>query len=180
MAGLFLILYLIILCEGIIYFLWVIDAVFGGEDYSTSDAAITTIAEIIIFYGLEKSLLYDLGSCRGSFVFGIKKACPDLRVVGIDNSLLRTNFARLARLFHQSKIPVQFLRADVLSIDASKIGLAFVYLPRQVLVLVEAKLQKEMKEGSLLITYRVSLPHWLPEKVIPTDNNENNIYVYRR
>lgn len=60
------------------------DSIFGNEDFATSPAAILAVAEILRQNHLEQSLLYDLGSSRGNFIFKILGACPGLKEFLLD------------------------------------------------------------------------------------------------
>lgn len=161
----------------------VMKALFGDIDFETSQEAIQQIAKIITARNFQNGLLYDLGSCRGGFIFKIMKVCPDLRAVGVDKSRVKTGLARLRILYHKNQNPPKFLRADIFDVDVSKIDLAFAYLPRPLLPALEAKLRKDLKSGSLAITYRVNFPTWQPTEVFITDlhsQERNKIFVYQK
>ena len=182
MLIIFIIFILIILAIVVLSSLWIIDTLLGEEDFLTSKEAIQRISQIIVEHNCQNGLLYDLGSCRGAFVFGILNVCPNLRVVGIDKSSLRTWFAKLLSLFHKNKNSPQFLKANIFETDVSRIDLAFVYLPRPLLPALEIKLQKELKPGALVITYRINLPNWQPIHVSLGDlsRDRNNIFIYQK
>ena len=179
-----IVLFFVILVVVILYLLWITDNLFGGEDFTTSKEAIQQIGKIIMAHNYQTGLLYDLGSSQGGFVFKILDVCLDLEVVGIDKSRIRIWSAKLRRFFHPSKKVPRFLKMDIFDIDVSKINLAFVYLPRPMLPNLEEKLQKNLKPGSLVITYRVHFPNWQPKEVFKTDfkkgSSQNNIFVYRQ
>ncbi|MBI2356153.1 MAG: hypothetical protein HYV13_03035 [Candidatus Doudnabacteria bacterium] len=159
------------------------DALFGDADFETSKEATALIGKIIAAHNLQNSLLYDLGSCWGGFVFGIQTACPGLQIVGVDKSRIKTWLARLRSLYHRNQNFPRFLKADIFDVDVSKIDLAFVYLPRPLLPALEAKLQKDLKPGSLAITYRVNFPTWRPTQIFVTDlkrRERNNIFIYKK
>jgi hypothetical protein len=164
-----------------IYILWINSLIFSGEDFETSQEAIKEIAKIITARGLQNGFLYDLGSCRGGFVFKILNTSPDLRVVGIDNSRLKNGVARFFAIFRKYKNSPKFTTADIFKANFSAIDMAFIFLPRALLLNLETKLQKELKPGALVITYRVNLPNWRPDQIVLTDlkkREQNNIFVY--
>lgn len=159
------------------------NVLFGDIDFETSQEAIKQIGEIIVTHNLQNGLLYDLGSCRGGFVYEILKVCPNLQIVGIDNSRIKVWLARLRGFFYKNKNLPRFLKTDIFDTDVSRIDLAFVYLPRPLLLALEAKLQKDLKSGSLAITYRVNFPTWQPILVFETDlqsREKNKIFVYQK
>ena len=158
-------------------------SLFEAEDYTTSSEAIRKIGKIISDRHLEHGTLYDLGSCRGSFVFGILGVCPDLRVIGIDKDALKIRFSKLRRFFHSYRTEPVFLQADIFDADVSDVDMAFVYVPRPFLPAIETKLQHEMKIGALAITYRINFPNRHAIEVFPTDmysEERNNIFVYQK
>ncbi len=173
---------LMVLVMTVLYVLWLLDMFFGDEDFMTSQEAVQKISQIIVAHDYHHGLLYDLGSCRGGFVLALQKICPSVRVIGIDNSRLRTFFARLAAFFQQRKNSPGFLRANIFNMDVSRVDMVFVYLPRPLLPALEIKLQREMRPGSIAITYRVCFPTWKPSEIFLTDlaaKERNNIFVYQ-
>ncbi len=159
------------------------DALLSEPDFETSQEAIAQIGKIIMAHKLQNSLLYDLGSCRGGFAFRIQSVCPGLRVVGVDKSRVKIGLARLRNFFHKNKNAPSFLKEDIFDTDVSKVDAVFMYLPRPLLPALEAKLQKELKPGSLAITYRVNFPTWQPIQVFETDlqrRERNKIFVYQK
>ncbi|KKW08670.1 MAG: hypothetical protein UY44_C0008G0035 [Candidatus Kaiserbacteria bacterium GW2011_GWA2_49_19] len=163
-----------------LYFLFLLDALFGGEDFATSENAIRKIGEIIVASNKQDGILYDLGSSRGNFVYSILKICPALRVIGIDNSRLRVWFARMVGIFHFSN--QIFKKADIFDIDVSKADVIYVYVPRDLLPALEKKLEEEIKHGALVITYRINFPTWSPHQmysVDPRNPKDEKVYFYR-
>lgn len=159
------------------------DFLFGEADFETSQEAVEQIGKIIRSHNFQNGLLYDLGSCRGGFAFRIQSVCPGLEVVGVDKSRMKIWFSRLRGLFHKNQNSPRFLEADIFDTEVSGIDAAFAYLPRPLLPALEAKLQKELKPGSLAITYRVNFPTWQPIEVFMTDLQErerNKIFVYQK
>ncbi len=181
--AIFLFFFLILSAISLLYFLWMIDIIFGEEDCKTSQEAIKQIGDILIEHHRQNGLLYDLGSCRGDFVFGISRVCPNLRVVGLDKSWLRICFSRLFSFFFKRKNFPKFLKADIFKTDISAADVVFVYLPRPLLPALEAKLQKELKPRAMVVTYRVNFPTWSSSQVYRTDlrlRDKNNIFVYKK
>jgi hypothetical protein len=164
-----------------LYSLWMLDHIFGGEDFITSKNAIRKIGEIIAASQNQGGIFYDLGSCRGYFVFGILKICPNLQITGIDNSRLRTWLARLRSNFHAGS--PTFKKANIFDTDISKADFIYTYLPRDLVPALTAKLKKDLKPGAMVITYRINFPGWQPHQVFlvdPRNPKEENVYVYKR
>ncbi|MEK7140155.1 MAG: class I SAM-dependent methyltransferase [Patescibacteria group bacterium] len=173
----FLIIIISLIILGFLVYVW--DDLFGGEDYATSKSTIKKISEIILAHGAENYLLYDLGSSRGGFLLGLLDTCPNLQTVGIDNSSVRTFIARLRGLLHKNK-PKNF-KADLFSIDISKVDMVYAYLPRPMLPALEEKLRKELKSGALAITSRVFFPTWIPIATFAKNSSkEEDIFLYKK
>ncbi|OGE85057.1 MAG: hypothetical protein A3J48_04420 [Candidatus Doudnabacteria bacterium RIFCSPHIGHO2_02_FULL_46_11] len=159
--------------------LWLYDFLLGGEDYFTPQKALDQINKIIADNKCEKSIIYDLGSCRGHFVFSLLDKYPEMRAVGIDNSFVRTSIARLRSNFHKGN--AKFLKRDIFDINISAADLVYIYLPQELLARLETKLNTELKPGALVITYRVQFSNWRPEKIIALDTaplTREKIYLY--
>ncbi len=172
----------VILC---VLFFYVIDSIFGGEDFTTSDAAIKVVAAIIRQNHLEHGVLYDLGSARGNFVFTISRECPGLKVYGIDDSWFRTNFARIRSRFHSGH-PI-FIKQDIFAVDISKADVVFMFLDKALMPRLEKKLFSELKPGSLAITNTTTgvshFASWPPSSVQIIDKDRpqlGKLFVYAK
>ncbi len=153
------------------YFAVLSDSIFGKEDFATSSFATNQIVQIIKDRKLDNGIFFDLGSCRGEFASQIAKACPNLKVLGIDDSWLRTWLARRRSVFLKN---LTFKRENIFAIDVSSADIVYVYLPRELLPKLQAKLQKELKRGATVITNCVSFPSWQPEE------HNGEIFVYKQ
>ena len=152
----------------------------SDDDFTTSDEAIQQIGTIILSNKLQSSLLHDLGSCRGYFVLSILKMCPDLRIIGIDSSRSRTWFAKFRGIF---RVRATFKKADIFDTDVSTADLVYAYLPPDLLPVLMVKLQKELKPGALVLTYRTNFSGWQPSQTFLVDHKnpqEENVYMYRK
>lgn len=155
----------------------------GGEEYfETSPSAIRDIGKYLIAQGLEKKTLYDFGSSRWNFMYALLKICPKLETVGIENDGLKIACAKFENLFHIHRYRISFLKTDFFAADISKADIIFIYVPRVLLPELEKKLQKELKKGAIVITYRISFSHWKPKVILETDiidrASRNSIFIY--
>ena len=176
-AGIFiltLILILVLLC------LWyLLDAVSCEEDYATNENTTKKIGQFINAQHPKNNILYDLGSGRGSFALNISELCPQLRVTGIDNSLLRILISRLRVLLGNKR--VRFVKKDIFATDTSRPDLIYVYIPRILLPKLAEKLARELRPGAAVITSRIFFPDWQPHETILKEpgKNEEDIFIYK-
>ena len=164
------------------FFLFLFDSFFGKEDFSTSRLVVEQVIKIIQHRHLENARLYDLGSCRGNFAVKIARVFPEMKIVGIDDSWLRTLLAKTRGFFLKN---VSFTKADIFSSDISSAEIIFIYLPQEIMPDLQTKLKKELKFGTLIIANRVTFPDWQPVETYTigeTDERRGSlgkIFVYQ-
>lgn len=121
----------------------------------------------------KKDIVYDLGSGTGTALIvaakefgakGIGVEIDPLRVL-ISNLMIRINGA-------QDKLKIK--RKNFYDVDVSKASVVFVYLVPRVLEKLKPKLLRELKPGTLLLSfrYKVDLPLVIYDK-------KNDIYLYK-
>lgn len=165
--------------SSLIILVFLIDSIFGGLDFATNQAAINQVIDIIKSRHLENCNFYDLGSCRGGFALRIAKGLPNLRVLGVDNSLYRTLLAKTRGVFLKN---LTFKRGDIFKTNVSDVNVVYLYLPQEVMPGLQAKLQEELKPGSLVISASVSFPNWRPFKIYDLPKAEfvvPKLFVYK-
>ena len=156
-----------------------LDVVFGGHDFTTTREARLKVADILRQFKKDKAVLYDLGSCRGDFVFGVTKHSPDLRVYGVDNSRFRIWLCRVKSFLLRR--PAVFLRGDLFNANVSKADAVYLYLDQSLMEPLERKLKKEMKFGSIVITNTQHLPFWPVSQIVvvhPKKPGFEKLFVY--
>lgn len=101
----------------------------------------------------------------------------------MENDYLKIAYAKFGNLFHKNSLRFSFLMQDFLTVDISKADIIFIYVPRFLLPELEKKLQKELGKRAIVITYRISFPHWKPTEILGTDTlhgvSQNSIFVYK-
>ena len=168
-------LILVFLCAVVLFFWSMHDALRGGDDPVTSAEAIAVIAEEIRLRGLESGMLYDLGSCRGTFALALQKELPNLQITGIDDSFFRILLSRVRSIGLDNK-PV-FLHGDLFSLPLSDADMINVYLPREMLPRVYRHI--ELSKKSLLVTmYRISFTNTPPIKTISLAKEGEHVRIY--
>lgn len=133
--------------------LYLLDAIFGGEDFGTSEQATQVIAALIVRAGKEAGLLIDLGSCRGTFALRLQELLPSLEIVGIDNSLVRVLTSIVRKPLYR-KGP-SFSCRNIYDTDFSRADVLNVYLPREMLPALLTKMRQECRPETLIVMYRI-------------------------
>ena len=166
-----LVIFLLVFCA---LFLFLFDSVFGGLDFKSSPSAVNQAAVVIRKYK-NQGLLLDLGSARGGFARAISVYCPNLEVIGLDDSWIRVIYSRLASIFYKN---IRFLKQDIFFANLSAADFIYIYLPKEFMPKLESKLRKELKSGGLIITYRVNFTDWQPAEVYDLPKSEK-LYIYK-
>mgnify|MGYP001560166601 FL=1 len=173
-------IYIIVLelCVIIVLVWYSLDALLCKEDFVTNKHTLKKVAECINIYFPEKNIFYDLGSSRGGFCLKLIEKCPQLQIIGIDNSLIRILISKI-RAFIESK-KIRFIQQDILKTDISKAEIIYIYIPRVLLPKLATKLEKEMSKDSVVITSRIIFLNWKPNLIIPKNiENEEDIFIYK-
>jgi SAM-dependent methyltransferase len=146
----------------VLFLIFALDSLMRGHDLPTSRRAAKKLVEAIKQYRSEAKNFYDLGCAHGGLSLAIKKSLPGLVVYGIDNSAVRIFFARLKSKVLRRK--VHFQKQDIFSLDTdlSQADVVYTYLWHDLMPLLEKKLQKELKTGTIVITNTSNFPTWKP------------------
>lgn len=120
-----------------------------------------------------KDVVYELGSGDGTFLFVAAKEFG-AKGVGIEIDPLRFVLSTLMIHIIRVQDRVRILRKNFFDVDISPASVVFVYLVPKALEKLKPKLLKELKKGTLLISFRYksSLP-------FVTYDKKNGIYLYK-
>jgi hypothetical protein len=114
--------------------------------------------------------LIELGSGSGKIVFSANKI--GYTATGVEINPFLVFYSRLmARLTKQS---VDFIRANLFSLDLSNYDVVFTYLLTPTMRKLETKLDNELPAKAYVISEVFELPHWKPIKKF------GKIYVYHK
>ena len=148
----------------LLFLVLMMDSMVRGHDLSTSRRATRSIIKIISEHKTARNF-YDLGCAHGALTVRIKRKFPTISVCAIDHDPIRIFFAKIRAGFFRRHI--QFLRKNILDVDLSDADMVYAYLWYDLMPALEAKLQKELKPGALVVTNTSNFPHWSPvQKVI--------------
>ena len=167
----------------LMWFIFMIDSIVRGHDLPTSRRATKALFKIISEHKTARNF-YDLGCAHGALAYRIKRKFPTLCVYAIDHNSVRIFFAKIrAFLFRQN---VKFLRKDIFKVNLSDADIIYTYLWYDIMPPLEKKLQKELKQGAIVITNTSNFLTWEPvqkivtySKVSKTPNFET-LFVYQK
>jgi predicted nicotinamide N-methyase len=121
----------------------------------------------------KNSVVYDLGSGDGTALMIAAKEFG-AKGVGIEIDILRWALSTL--VLHSAEVQnrVKIVKDNFFNVDISDATVVFVYLVPKALKRLKKKFLKELKPGTLLVSfrYKTNLPLVLFDK-------KNNIYLYR-
>lgn len=121
--------------------------------------------------------LVDIGSGIGGMALHLAHARPDAQVTGIELAPLPWLVSRLRALATASR--VRFVRGDYETLDFSAYDMVFAYLSPAAMGALWGKASKEMRPGSLLISYEFEIEASPPVKTIVTTEHGPALYVWR-
>jgi len=121
----------------------------------------------------KKDIIYDLGCGDGTALIVASQEFG-ARGVGIEIDPLRAFISTL--VLHSAKVQNKIIikRKNFFDVDISEASVVFVYLVPKALERLKPKLLKELKQGTLLVSfkYKISLPLVFHDK-------KNDIYLYK-
>ncbi len=149
----------------LLFLVLVIESLIRGHDLPTSRRATRALTTIIKKYKPDAKRIYDLGCAHGTLSLRLKKILRHLDIYGIDNSAVRIFFAKLKSKILRRKI--NFQKQDIFKTDLRNADVVYTYLWYDLMPILEKKLQKELKQGAVVITNTSHFQDWEPiEKVV--------------
>lgn len=144
--------------------------------FISTDKSLLTLASIV----KNKNNFIDLGCGTGRVLFFMADQCPDLLVVGIENSLIPYLTAYIKRLFcrHRSRITLIF--GSIWSANISSSDCVYVYLSPAPMSKIWEKFHSEAKCNAILISNTFLVPN-IPydEMHHPKDKIGSRIYIWK-
>ena len=121
----------------------------------------------------KKDIVYDLGGGDGTaLIIGAKEF--GARGVGIEIDPLRALISTLMIHIMRVQDKVRIIRKNFYDVNISKASIVFVYLVPRVLQKLRSKFLKELRPGTVIISYRYKIK--LP---LVDFDKANEIYLYR-
>lgn len=102
----------------------------------------------------------------------------DARIVGVELSLLQFLIAWVqAKLSGRKNVQIKL--GNAFRQDLSNIDVVYMFLMPETYDKIRAKLEKELKPGSRVISYVWGVPGWIPDAIDEAKDSQK-IYLYQR
>ncbi len=150
----------------------------GVSPMPTSRKVTRALLEIAVSYRVSGAV-FELGSGWGNLALLLARALPACQVIGYENSPAPYLISRaIAMIFPAQNL--QLIRNNFFSASLSGADLVVCYLYPNAMKDLKVKFERELKEGSLVISNTFAVPGWEPIQIrnVP-DLYHSRIYVYR-
>jgi SAM-dependent methyltransferase len=124
----------------------------------------------------KNDVIYDLGCGDGRYVITAARRFG-ARGVGIDLDAALIKGARESAQRAGIADRVRFVEADLFTADISEATIVTLYLAPQLNLKLRAKLFKDLKPGTRILSYRFDMGDWAPEKTEKVGSTP--IYLWR-
>ena len=119
-------------------------------------------------------VVYDLGSGFGRVLFETATREPT-RCVGVEIDPLKCWWTRTEANRRGLQGVIQVVRTNVMDIDLSEADVALAFLTPRLMKKLKQKAAREMKPGSVVVSYDHRFEGWVPE----IEDTESNVRLYR-
>ncbi len=139
-------------------------------------------AKKVLFSSLPKEIsgkVYDLGSGWGTLIFPLADRFPESQIIGYESSTIPywSSLLRL-RLFPHPNIKIY--QDDFFKVNLEDAGLIVCYLYPGAMQTLKVKLEKELREGTWVISNTFAIYGWQPVEIqVIRDIYDTKIYFYK-
>lgn len=164
--------------DGTTLFLWIVPP----RPSRTPDIFFVPTPQAVVEQMLElgkvsaSDVLYDLGSGDGRIVI-VAAQKYGTRGVGVelDPKLVATSreIARQADVANQ----VSFIEGDLFDVDLSEATVVTLFLSRGINQRLEAKLKRELREGTRVVSHQFDMGTWKPDRIVPAEDG-TSLYLW--
>lgn len=134
-------------------------------------------AEVLaLLDGREAPRVIDIGSGLGGLALALARARPDARVEGVELAPLPWLASRLRALLAGSR--VRFLRGDYEKLDFGDYDLVYAYLSPAAMDGLWRKARREMRPGSVLVSYEFAIAGQAPDRVVVPQGSARQLYIW--
>lgn len=144
--------------------------------FLSTDKSLLTLLKIVE----RKNNFVDLGCGTGRALFFMVDRCPNLFVIGVENSLVPYVIAYIRRFFCKHKSRVTLIFGSMWDANIESIDCVYVYLSPAPMKKIWDKFYSEAKCGALLISNTFLVPN-VPydESYHPKDKIGSRIYIWK-
>ncbi len=156
----------------IVFVVWIAwSGILGAPWLPTPKSKVRAMLEFAKVNANDK--LYDLGSGDGRIIVMAAKEFG-ANSIGIEVDPLRLFWSRLAIRRNKLGEKVKVIRANFFKVSLEDATVVTLYQGHEINKKIRAKLDKELKSGTRVVSYRFILDGWTPTKM----NKDNSIYLY--
>ena len=123
-------------------------------------------------------LVYDLGSGDGRIVI-IAAQKYGARGVGIEIDPKLVGIARQVAREAQVADKVTFLEGDLFTLDISRATVVTLFLSNTVNRKLEAKLKRELRPGTRIVSHQFGIGSWQPEKTVRGVEDGTDLFLWK-
>lgn len=122
-------------------------------------------------------VVYDLGSGDGRIIIA---AAQELGARGVGIEIVPELVAEATLRAEAAGVTerAQFRQQDMFTVDVSAASVVTLYLSEELNARLRPKLLRELKPGSRIVSYRVDMEDWRPDREIVIDVNEKKRIIY--
>ncbi len=124
----------------------------------------------------EDDVFYDLGCGDGRVVFSAAE--KGLNARGVEVSISMFLIASLGRLFKKEKKRINIIYKNIWKTDLSDADIIYFFLLPEFYPKIKEKLERELKDGALVIASVWPIEGWTPIKV-DKKTKEDGLFVYK-
>jgi SAM-dependent methyltransferase len=118
----------------------------------------------------------DIGSGLGGLVLDLARRRPDARATGIELAPLPWLASWLRARLSSSR--ARFIRGDYESLDFSNFDAVFAYLSPAAMAALWQKARREMRPGSMLMSYEFAIPDAPPTVSLYLQDTGRTLYIW--
>ena len=128
---------------------------------------------------METGSIAELGSGWGTMLPAVTSRLPLCTITGYENSPVPYLFSRLL-LFFMGRKGTRIIFSSFYDTNLSSHSAVICYLYPGAMEKLKSKFEKELMEGSIVISNTFAVPGWVPEKtIIINDLYRTPVYLYR-
>lgn len=120
--------------------------------------------------------VYELGCGRARFLRNLREKYPNANLVGVEYSFLIYTIAWFFNFLTQSKL--KLIKKNFFKISLADAEVVYCYLNISLMEKLEEKMKREVKQGTILISYQFRFPNLEPVKILEVEKKKK-VYFYK-
>ena len=163
----------------VLVLIWIINDFFNIIFYNfaplivSKKKVINSILDII--KPQSQQVIYELGSGSARFLQMAEKRFKNVKLIGLENSIIPFLFFSLILMLKSSKVKIRL--QNIYKADLKDADFIYCYLFPSMMLKLGEKIRSECKPNTIFISYMFSVPNWKPDQIIKQDNG--TVYFYK-